>query len=127
MSEILLYLALVDLREYSDGELRDYLELLLGSLMASCGELESVQRPLLTGQARDSALQLREQICLQLEAEAPDRGELSAWVEDYPELLPEAVSDLTDRLEEFDAFLQVLFDDPNLSVKASPTLTWIAI
>lgn len=100
MGELLLYLALVDLCEFSDDELRDYLELMLGSLMA---------------RERTAATEaLQEELFCQLEASAPDRKTISVWYQEYPDLLPDSVADLPDRLEEFDTFLEALFEDERL-------------
>ena len=88
-SEMLLYLMVTDLREFTDDELRDYLELLLGQPDTEPAE---------------ALHELRELILDQLEADTLDREKIADWPEEFAEqLLPESMQGYplaVDRFEE---------------------------
>lgn len=96
IGELLLYLMVTDLRELGDEDLRDFLELVVGYPPAP--ELEELQERALD----------------QLEADVPARDELAAWPDEYPELLPPAMSGYPEAVEQFDAVLESVYEEEDV-------------
>lgn len=96
MHELLLFLLVSDLRDYSDNDLYELLEILLGF-------------PLL--EPDEAVEELREAVLDQLEAEALDREVIAAWPEEFAELLPEQMSGYADSKQSFEQLLEETPDE----------------
>ena len=94
ISQLLLYLLISDLRDFSDNDLHEALELLLGCPVESLS-------PALE--------ELREAILDQLRGDHLDRAVIASWPEDYCELLPEQMMGY---LETKDDFCQLFEETP---------------
>ena len=86
MSELLLFMLIADLRDYSDNDLHEVLELLLGF-------------PLPEPDARVD--ELREAILDQLQAGQLDRDVIATWPEEFEDLLPAQMSGYLESKEDF--------------------------
>lgn len=95
IGDLLLYLLVTDLRELSDEDLRDYLELLVGC----------PHEPLLDVQ--EAALE-------HLQSEAMDRDEIEGLAEDYSEHLPSSFADYHKTQEEFDEILEEFYENEEI-------------
>lgn len=98
IGELLLYIMTTELRELSDEELCDVLELLVGCPQESQGELEELQ---------SRALDL-------LEAGVPDRDQMKLLADDFCELLPPGVSGFVEEMERFDELLAEVLEDEQM-------------
>lgn len=99
IGELLLHLMVRDLREFSDQEIRDYLELVAG---------------LPPDEERPRQSELQEQALDQLEANVPDRETVATWPETFEELLPPAMQGYGSAVDEFEQLLERLFDEEDL-------------
>lgn len=90
IGHLLLYLLVNDLRDFSDSDLYDVLEVLLG----------------LPGDCED----LREAVLDQLEEGVLDRQVIAAWPEEFCHLLPAQMAGYTEALESFRQLLEATPD-----------------
>jgi hypothetical protein len=104
-SDLLLLLAVVDLKESGDHEVGEYLEHLLGAIE---DDLEDID---FGADERDSLRELREVVIDQMVKEAPDRDEMGEWLFEYEPLLPPSMDGLADELDRFDTLLESVFEE----------------
>ncbi len=96
MSELLLFLLVSDLRDYSDNDLYELLEILLGFPLPEPDALVE---------------ELREAVLDQLEADALDRETMAAWPEEFEQLLPPPMSGYAESKQSFEQLLEETPED----------------
>lgn len=101
IGELLCYLLVTDLRELTDEDIREVLELLVGI-------------------PKEPLLEVQERALDQLLADVLDRDEIEGYPEDYSQLLPETMSGYAEAQEQFDEILEELFEDE--SVEDNPRI-----